>query len=374
MRHLAISFLLSEPTPYHECLFKELTHKGNQVNLFYLSVKNERHPWQLEGTIQKGCSITLCLNIRQTLTTISYHLFKRKPDFFIIGGLKDVRLLTTYTLLKLFRVPFALFCDTPQINIRRPFAIEIIRNAMLRWVYRNAAAILTTGHTGIAAFQAMGCPRERLHNLPWCVDPGVPAKVDQSINRHARELRQQYAPQGETLFLCAGQLIARKGYDVAIRALAKALAKEKQGTAMLIAGDGPERKNLEDVVDSLGLSSKVHFLGWRQPREMESIFLAADVLVHPALWDPYPVAVLEAMSWGLPVLASDQTMAAVDRVISGESGFLRRVGDVSGLAEDMAYLLANPQRVKEMGHMARCTAEQWPVSRCAQKVLDLVRS
>jgi len=107
---------------------------------------------------------------------------------------------------------------------------------------------------------------------------------------------------------------------------------------------------------------------------MEAIFLAAEVLVHPALWDPYPVAVLEAMAWGLPVLASDQTMAAVDRVGPGESGFLHRVGDVSGLARDMAYLLGHRERVREMGRQARQTAAQWPVDRLAQTVLELVRS
>ena len=71
---------------------------------------------------------------------------------------------------------------------------------------------------------------------------------------------------------------------------------EFQDCGLFIAGEGPNRKDLEELVEGLGLGKHVTFLGWLEPDQMEALYIATDVLVHPALWDPFPLVVLEAMS------------------------------------------------------------------------------
>jgi glycosyltransferase involved in cell wall biosynthesis len=161
---------------------------------------------------------------------------------------------------------------------------------------------------------------------------------------------------------------------LAIKAFKQALSMSlSPRTVLLVAGDGPQKVELQDLIEQLDLSGHVHLLGWCQPPEIKALLSISNILVHPALWDPYPNVILEAIAWRLPVLASDQTMSAVDRVKPGLSGFIHHVGDVTELAKQMAYFLENPAEIKKMGARARLTAEEWPASRNVQTILDLVK-
>jgi len=291
----------------------------------------------------------------------------------IVGGYYHLRFLMTFVILKLFGVPFAFYSDTPQVHRKRSPLKRRIRALLLDWVFKNAKFILSTGQVGLDNFKSMGCPEAKLKNLPWAIDLEVPLQIDQETNNYASWIKRNYAPPETIIFACAGQLDPRKGYDVALKSFSQAVHQcPERPAVLLMAGDGPQRPELEELAKSLGLAERIHFLGWLQPDRMKGLFKAADILVHPAQWDPYPVAVLEAMAWGLPVLASDQTMAAVDRVRQGESGFIHPVDDVAVLAEHISYFLADPGRVRQMGAQARKTAEQWPVSRCTRTIINLL--
>lgn len=246
-----------------------------------------------------------------------------------------------------------------------------MRVIFLRWIYQNAAAIFTMGQVGLDAYTTMGFPSKKLGNLPLIVDPDDFLTLNDDIMESATEIQRQFAQNGEIIFVGAAMLVAPKKYDLAIQAFHEALLhSSNQKAVMLIAGEGPERSNLQDLALRLGLGDKVHFLGWRQPQEMKSLYHAADVFIHPSAWDAYGAVILEAMVWGLPVLASDQTMAAVDRVVPGENGFIHEVGDTVALSAQIQYFLDDPARISFMGAKARATAEQWPVSRCVQPILD----
>jgi glycosyltransferase involved in cell wall biosynthesis len=243
---------------------------------------------------------------------------------------------------------------------------------VLKWIFTNAHAVLAMGEPGIRARRLLGCPDHKLRNLPIPVDLDVAQQIDPAFREQADAMRRSYAPAGETIFLCAGRLSPEKGYEVAFQAFARVLSQSTpKRPVLLLAGDGPMRRELQEVVAGLGLTEQVKFLGWCQHEQMKLLFYLSDVLVHPSIWDKFPVAILEAMAWGLPVLASDQTMSAVDRVRPGESGFIHRVGDSAALADHILYFLNDPAQIAIMGARARQTAEQWPVSRCVQTILNL---
>ncbi len=107
-------------------------------------------------------------------------------------------------------------------------------------------------------------------------------------------------------------------------------------------------------------------MGGRIPGSFKKKNKKADVLIHPALWEPYGVAVLEAMACAKPAIASDRTMAALDRIKPGINGFIHKSNDIEQLTEQMSFFIQNPDQITKMSREARRTAEEWPVERSVE--------
>jgi glycosyltransferase involved in cell wall biosynthesis len=373
MQQINISFVLVEPTPYWNLLLNNIKKSNVNLRVNYQHKKFKLHPWNIYDETAGCGDIYYFESILKATYNILKQIIREKPNIMIIAGYRNIRLLILLLLCRILRVPFAFYSDTLEINKERSMMRSMIRSGILNYVFRNAKFILSTGQIGINSFKAMGCPENKLKNLPFAVDIEEPLIIDQGTKNYATWVKERFAP-GETLiFICAGMLVPRKGYEMAIESFAKAVKNWPERKAvLLIAGDGPKLNELEEAARSLGLSERIHFLGWLQPDQMKGLFHAGDVLVHPSRWDPYSVAVLEAMSWRIPVLASNQTMAAVDRVTHGESGFIHHVDDVEALASHMSYFLKDPELARKMGTNAREIAEQWPISRCVQTIMELL--
>ena len=145
-----------------------------------------------------------------------------------------------------------------------------------------------------------------------------------------------------------------KGVNVAIRGFAR-ISEKNSRALLLIAGDGPERQNLEELVRNLGVEDRVRFLGIRS--DMERIYPAMDVFVLTSHSEGFSNAILEAMGMGLPILAT-AVGGNIEMVTEGESGFLVPVGDDQLLSERMAFFLDHPEKVIKMGGAGRLWVEK----------------
>jgi glycosyltransferase involved in cell wall biosynthesis len=209
---------------------------------------------------------------------------------------------------------------------------------------------MATGKPGVEALFKMGCSKRKIVNFPYWVE--LP-----------RQLQGNRVEEGHTLiFFSVGQLIKRKGFNISLMAFRKALDKNNSKDVLYwIFGDGPERKNLENLSEELGLEQNVRFWGWREPKFIMGKLKNAHVLVHPALWEAYGVVVLEAMSYGKPVLGSSSTMGAVDRINDDENGFIHETGNIDQLSDQISLLIRDPEKINKFGESARSVAEEWPV-------------
>jgi glycosyltransferase involved in cell wall biosynthesis len=103
---------------------------------------------------------------------------------------------------------------------------------------------------------------------------------------------------------------------------------------------------------------------------MDAVYLATDIVVHPARVEPHGLVILETMNWSKVIISSDSCGASEDRVIHGLNGFSFPSGDVDELARIMLDLVHHPSRLPEVGAQARKTAEAWPVARGVEIVLE----
>jgi glycosyltransferase involved in cell wall biosynthesis len=135
-----------------------------------------------------------------------------------------------------------------------------------------------------------------------------------------------------------GRLSAEKGVHLLFEALK--LLRARLGTALpevAILGDGPERGSLE--VQARKLDLPVEFAGQLDRPGMARYLLQADLCVQPSLSEGFSKAWLDAMAYGVPVLASDVGAARSVVGRDGERGWLVRPGDVDALAEELEQVL-----------------------------------
>jgi len=167
-------------------------------------------------------------------------------------------------------------------------------------------------------------------------------------------------PDAEVLTVLAiGRLVPKKGFPVLLEAAARLLAPVR----VRIVGDGAERAALEAQVDALGLRGRVELAGPRTHDDLPAELAAAHIVVVPSVADSsgdrdgLPNVVLEAMSCGRPVIASD-IGAVSSAVIDGRTGVLVPPGDAEALAGALEFLVDQPDMRERLGREARARVER----------------
>lgn len=161
---------------------------------------------------------------------------------------------------------------------------------------------------------------------------------------------------------------AQKGQRYLIEAAAT-LVKDFPNMKILFVGDGELRGELEAKTKALNLDNNIEFLGTRQ--DVPELLAASDMFVLPSLWEGLPMALVEAMASGLPIVATDVS-GSKQAVVSGETGILVPPGDVQELSNAINYLLSNPEIGEKMGAAARIRADEvFSARKQARDHLDL---
>ena len=156
---------------------------------------------------------------------------------------------------------------------------------------------------------------------------------------------------GQPVVLMVAAMRPEKAHEALLAAVAQ-LKDEGRKTRVLLAGDGERRAALEAIAESLGVRGDVEFLGIR--RDVVRLLHAADVVVLPShgVVETLPLAVLEAMAAGTPVIAS-AVGSVPDLVRDGETGWLIPPADSVSLANRIRYILDDGERVDTMRRRAR---------------------
>jgi len=165
--------------------------------------------------------------------------------------------------------------------------------------------------------------------------------------------RTAFAPEGEKILMHASNFRPVKRVGDVVRVFAK--VRERMPAVLLFIGDGPERPHIQWQVREMGLSSDVHFLG--EQDQLEPLFFCTDLFLLPSEEESFGLTALEAMNCGVPVVAAD-VGGLPEVIVDGETGYLRPVGDVEGMAARAVELLTDPARLERFRVQARRRAEE----------------
>lgn len=231
-------------------------------------------------------------------------------------------------------------------------------HAVLLWLERqtfspaNTRFIIANSHRGKEEIiRHYRFPAERI----FVVHNGADCERFNPVARLARD---------EFVLLIVGSGFERKGVGFAIRALAR-LPKRVE---LRIAGEG-RREPLLRLARDLDVADRVEFLG--RSARIESAYANADILVHPAIYEPFSNACLEALACGLPVVSSRINGASEVLTPGVDSMLVDEPGDSAALAAAIEPFL-NPQTYAVASRAARTKAESLPFSRNVEQTLEVI--
>jgi glycosyltransferase involved in cell wall biosynthesis len=171
--------------------------------------------------------------------------------------------------------------------------------------------------------------------------------------------------------LTVGRLVSVKGHGVLLEAVARMAAAGAPVTATIV-GDGPRRAALERLADELGIADRVRFAGRVGQDDIWRYYEAADVFCLPSFFEGIPVVLLEAMAFGVPIVASRIT-GIPELVEDGRSGVLLPPGRPDLLAAALQSLLADPDRRAGLAGRARVrVGSEFEVNASADRLRTLM--
>lgn len=173
----------------------------------------------------------------------------------------------------------------------------------------------------------------------------------------------------KTTLLYVGRLGARKGLDLALRALAEV---DDESVEFLIAGTGRHEETLRELARELGVVDQVRFLGYVPDEDLPVLYSSADVFVFPSRYEGFGLVLLEAMACGTPVIGADA--GGIPTAIEADHSGLIVQRDADALAEAMRSLRTEPTNWQTMSEKSLNQANRNSWDEATSRVEELYSS
>jgi len=236
---------------------------------------------------------------------------------------------------------------------------------------RGADHIVSDSAHYIDQLKELGFSPKHVSILRYGVNPDTfkPTAKDKTILKHIG------VDEREKIILAVGRMIAQKGFMYLVRAFAT-VAKKVPNTKLVIVGDGYEMPNLVKETKKLHLSDRIIFPGTISYDQLSKYYNIADAFVMPSMkdsegnLDASPVAMMEAMACGVPVVAT-KFSGSDDLVIAGKTGFLVKEKSNIEITEALVKLLKNKNRAETQKQVRNIAVQNFSIKEIAKKYVKI---
>lgn len=335
------------PTPYQVGRFNAIAQRNNlDFEAWFLRRRESDRSWQVdEGEWAfVGRYLKPDAGLRPGLKTALDEFRRFVPDLTITGYADAFSLLVAATARTLgSRIAYRVVANYPSV-VHTPGWKQLIK----RFLFRAADGAEVPGDHARDAAERYGFPVNRIVQSTQSIDVAHYSRA-LDVGPVQRAVRQRELGLHGCVFVYVGRLLKWKGLDDLLAAY-RQIRKEGFDASLLLVGDGADEKYYRATSSHC---EGVVFVGFIQPNELPSYYALGDVFVFPSYGEVHGLAVDEAMSAGLPVIASDAVDGIRDRVVDGESGYLVPPRDPIRLSERMRYFVTDSSAVRLQGARAR---------------------
>lgn len=225
-------------------------------------------------------------------------------------------------------------CEFHSFHAKLPQGIKQVVN----WILQQCTYLIVLSESWKNYYMTnCGLTAKKVVVLPNPVE--IPENVPERTNSH------------KINFVFLGRIGKRKGAFDLLQAFAKLAPEHREKSELTLAGIG-EVEQARSLAESLNLKQHITFPGWVDPAGRNKLLSKADVFVLPSYNEGLPMALLEAMSWGLPVITTP--VGGIPEIVThNETGLLVNPSDVQHLAEALQSLIENESLRLNLGSAAK---------------------
>ena len=241
---------------------------------------------------------------------------------------------------------------------------------LMRWFFRKAESIICISRSteDLLLQKASG-----LKKKTFVVYPGINPDVS-SFPRRSQDLVERLKLSGQKIILTVARLSSGKGQDTVIKALPRVLERVPNAKYVIV-GDGPERPELETLVENMRLRNSVLFVGHAERDDVESYFEMCDVFVmlsRKGNKEGFGLVYLEAWAHKKPVVGGN-TGGVREVIEDGKTGFLVDATDTESAAKSISRILKNEDLAGSLGRAGRTKVEnEFSRRQMVRKTLELM--
>lgn len=358
MKH--VLFVTNFPAPYKVDFYDELSKDVQLTVLYSDKIEDQHHrdkDWfvqsktgfraiQLEKQVAHFLGENLCLDVIRWL--------KKPYDAIVICGYSSPTSMLSMAYLKLKKIPFCIQVDGGLI---RP-------DSRLKYLYKkllvsSADHWISSGRCTTDYLVHYGAKREKTFEYPFTSLWEKDIRKEIPSREEKQNLRRKLGMTEEKIVLYVGRYDPKKGMDD----LLHASTHLEKGCGVYFVGGTPTQEHLDWCRENG--ADHVHFVGFTKKDALAEYYQAADVLVLPTKSDVWGLVINEAMSFGLPVITTDQCVAGMELVKDGVNGYIIPVDDQEALIRQTNLLLT--RNFEDMGRQALETIRAYTIEKMAQK-------
>jgi glycosyltransferase involved in cell wall biosynthesis len=391
MTRFRLAYLVSHPIQYQAPLLRLVdAHPEIALHVYYMDDPGSRLardrefgvPVQWDIPLREGYISTILRNrspipnsdrfLRFIHPEMLRVLTRERYDALIVHGYAHATEWLAFLGARLSRTPILLRGESTLLGRRRRWVESAKRLLLGRILLPRIQGVLAIGTLNREFYRAYGVPDERIFSVPYAVDNSRFQAEAERLRRTRTALRDaQGWPANLPVILFSGKLITKKRPMDLLLAYAKVVCDRPAGLVFL--GEGTHRARLEAEAKRRHLPM-VTVTGFVNQTEIPRWYAAADIFVLPSGYEPWGLALNEAMCFDLPVIASDAVGAAPDLVRHEENGFVYPAGDIDALAEALRRLLDDSERRLRMGARSRAIVTAFSYEADVQGILEALRS
>lgn len=283
----------------------------------------------IQGKIPKTGNIGTAIAFRRGLIKIIKNLYNRENidivhlHSCIWGGIGAV------SASRKLNIPLVI---TEHSSYYSRYRVKMIEKLILRYSFKSANKVISVSNS---LREIISKYKSNIEVIPNMVDCD---KVLSIINK-----KNNLGEEGQFTFLSLCYLKKNKGVDILIRAFSTYFRGKE--VKLIIAGDGPERENLENLSKELGILEQVEFKGALNRDEVYKVMSNCNIFVLPSKFETFGVVLIEALANGKPIISTRN--GGANDIVTDENGILVDIDDIEGLGKAMVDLKLDYNKYNE---------------------------
>lgn len=353
---------------------RALSRRGHRVTIYATNLGSKNRDTNEGGIGEVLDFYSLCpmitKKIKFYITPQLFSLAKKVRTFDMIHlhEYRTFQNVVIYHYARKYGVPYVL-----QAHGSLP---RIVAKQRLKWIYdmffghrllRDASKAIALCQGEAEQYRSMEVPENKIEVIPNGIDLSEYSKLPPKGS-----FKKKFSiDNNEKIILFLGRIHRIKGVDILIKAFARINRKLENVKLVIVGPDDGYLYKVKALAKTLGISDKVAFIGPLHGVNKLEVYVDADFLVVPSLYEIFGIVILEAYACGKPVIASS-VMGPKELVLDGKTGILVNPGEINELTDAIKLLLYDENKTKNMGMKARqFVAENFDIEKVANKIEKL---